>query len=342
MALFLKNFLLYQMHNFYKNSENGAALLLALFVSSIVSIIGYGLFSITNNTSNLEKKHLSEQQAFLTVLSLESFSMNYMDSITKRETITLATNGYDAYSPINIPLERGNAEAQINDLSDCFNINLLVRNSKDDFTKEINQEAVYFFENLLKSLTVSESKANEVSSSLIDWIDVDDFPDEYNGGEDSHYLSLKDSYTTSNQYMQDITELRKVKGITEMIYKKIEPYICALPISYNKININALSPLNPNLLIALTNNKFSEAEAIQFLENRPFNGYDSREMFLSSEIIKSSITSKYAKSIIGVNSNYFNLKTEIIFDEYTFIMNSRLLVEDKKMKIQSRKIGNYL
>ena len=330
MVLFLKNFLLCQMHNFYKNSENGAALLLALFVSSIVAIIGYGLFSITLNTSNLEKKHLSEQQAFLTVLSLENFSMNYMDSIAKRETITLATNGYDAFSPINVPLERGNAEAQINDLSDCFNINLLVRNSKDDLTKEINQEAVYFFENLLKSLAVSEIKASEISSSLIDWIDVDD------------YLSLKDPYITSNQYMQDITELRKVKGISEVIYKKVEPYICALPISYNKININALSPLNPNLLMALTNNKFSEAEAIQFLENRPFNGYDSRETFLSSESIKSSITSKYAKALIAVNSNYFNLKTEIKFDEYTFIMNSRLLVEDEKMKIQSRKIGNYL
>ena len=330
------------MLNFYKRIEEGAALLLALFVSAIVSIIGYGLFSLTMDTSNFEKKYLSEQQAFLTVLSLESFSIDYLMPKHQRENITLATNRYDPFSPINVPLERGNAKAQIDDLSDCFNLNFLVETSPKESSKIINQDYLKFFKNLFFSFSLSEEKISEISSSIIDWIDHDNYPDYYDGGEDFYYLSLKNPFISSNQHIQDVTELRKVKGITEEIYKKISPYLCALPTSHNKININALSPLKPNLLMALTDNKFSEIEAVQFLENRPLSGYESVDNFFLDNLINLSITSKYVKELLNVESKYFNLKTEIIFDEYTFIMNSRLWEKDEKMIVQSRKIGNYL
>ena len=322
--------------------EKGAALLLTLFVTSIISIIGYRLFDLTIFTSEIGKRNLSYQQSYLMVLSLESYTLDYMSSAEKRESLSLMTNRYVPFSPIEIPLERGAIEAQIEDKSDCFNLNLIVTNNEKLKTKIVNQDELIFFKNLLSSLEIPNDKIEEISSALIDWIDEDDFPDNYNGAEDFYYANLKSPYLTSNQYMQNISELRKVKGITEDIYEKMEPYICTLPTRMSFININSLSPLKPKILVALSENKLSDQEAISILENRPLSGYQNTEDFFKDEFVSRALSSKFSRKKLNTESFYFNLETQIKFDEYTFIMNSRMINDEKDMKIISRKIGNFL
>ena len=67
------------------------------------------------------------------------------------------TNKYDPYSPIKIPIERGDVLAQIEDKSDCFNINVLVTNIEKS-KKIVNQEELKFFKNLLISLDTPDEK----------------------------------------------------------------------------------------------------------------------------------------------------------------------------------------
>ena len=43
-----------------------------------------------------------------------------------------------------------------------------------------------------------------------------------------------------------------------------------------------------------------------------------------------------------VHTDLINLETQIKYDEFTFIMNSRIIKDDEDMKIISRKIGNFL
>ena len=322
--------------------NNGAALLLTLFITSIVSITGYRLFDLTMFTSEIEKRNLSHQQSFLMLLSLESYTLDYMSSAEKRKSLSLMTNRYDPYSPIEIPLERGNIEAQIEDKSDCFNLNLIVTNNEELKTKTINQDELIFFKNLLSSLEIPSDIIESISASLIDWLDEDDFPDTYNGAEDFYYSNLKTPYLTSNQYMQNISELRKVKGVTEVIYKKIEPYICALPTNMKFININSISPLKSKILVALSENKLSDQEAITILENRPLSGYKNTEDFFNDEFVNQSLSSNFSKKKLNAESFYFNLETQIEYDEFTFIMNSRIINDGEDMKIISRKIGSFL
>ena len=65
--------------------ERGAALLLSLLITSVVSLIGYRLFDITIFTSELEKKYLSDQQSLLLVLSLEEYTLDFISSSEKRK-----------------------------------------------------------------------------------------------------------------------------------------------------------------------------------------------------------------------------------------------------------------
>ena len=83
------------------------------------------------------------------------------------------TNRYDPYSPIKVSFDRGDVIAQIEDKSDCFNINVLVTNNQEINKKNINQEELKFFKNLLLSLDVTEEIVDTISSSLTDWIDYD-------------------------------------------------------------------------------------------------------------------------------------------------------------------------
>ena len=117
-------------------------------------------------TSEIEKRNLSHQQSFLMVLSLESYTLDYMSSAEKRKSLSLMTNRYDPYSPIEIPLERGNIEAQIEDKSDCFNLNLIVTNNEESKTKidkilvsDSGQSTIEFFSGLSVVWRRSKSSA---------------------------------------------------------------------------------------------------------------------------------------------------------------------------------------
>ena len=85
--------------------DRGAALLLTLFVTSIISIIGYRLFDLTIFTSEIGKRNLSYQQSYLMVLSLESYTLDYMSSAEKRESLSLMTNRYVpvSYTHLTLP-----------------------------------------------------------------------------------------------------------------------------------------------------------------------------------------------------------------------------------------------
>ena len=63
----------------------GAALIMALFVTAIIASISAGLFSMVSMNIENEKNMLSEQQAIVTTLSLESFTKKYL---TQKENRT--------------------------------------------------------------------------------------------------------------------------------------------------------------------------------------------------------------------------------------------------------------
>ena len=272
----------------------GAALIMALFVTAIIASVSAGLFSMVSTNLENEKNMISEQQAILTTLSLESFTKKYLNNKENRNNIVLAANNFSQKSPINLPLERGNLEANIVDMGQCFNLNSLISISATG-EETANQENLEFFKNLMKSLFIQDQKIEEISPAVIDWLDKDFFPDSYLGVEDDYYRNEKPSRLTSNQFFFDITELRDVKGMTEEIFQKLKPYICAFNSVETKININSLNPFYPNILVALSSNTLSDLEARNILNSKPLGGYSSVSDFLNQQEIKTAFSSKQPK-----------------------------------------------
>jgi general secretion pathway protein K len=70
-----------------------------------------------------------------------------------------------------------------------------------------------------------------------DWIDADDQPGEPDGAEDSVYTSQTPPYRTGNWPMMNPSELMNMPGFGADRYRKIAPYVTALPTATAKINI---------------------------------------------------------------------------------------------------------
>ena len=238
-------------------------------------------------------------------------------------------------------MERGNLEANIVDMGQCFNLNSLISISATG--EEIaNQENLEFFKNLMKSLFIQDQKIEEISPAVIDWLDKDFFPDSYLGVEDDYYRNEKPSRLTSNQFFFDITELRDVKGMTEEIFQKLKPYICAFNSVETKININSLNPFYPNILVALSSNTLSDLEARNILNSKPLGGYSSVSDFLNQQEIKTAFSSKFSKSNLTLETKYFILNTNIKIDDKDFHLKSHIFMLNESPKVIRRKFGEYL
>ena len=319
----------------------GAALIMALFVTAIIASISAGLFSMVSMNIENEKNMLSEQQAIVTTLSLESFTKKYLTQKENRTNLVLTANNFNQKSPINLPLERGNLEANIVDMGQCFNLNSLILISATG--EEIaNTDNLDFFKDLMKSLFIEEQKIEEITPAIVDWLDKDSFPDTYLGVEDDFYKNEKISRLSSNQFFYDITELRDIKGVTEEIFQKLKPYVCVINSLNTKININSLNPFYPNILVALSSNTLSDLEARNILNNKPLAGYSSVTNFLNLPEIKTSFSSKFSKANLVLETNYFILNTNIKIDDKDFHIKSHIYYSNESPKVIRRKLGEYL
>jgi general secretion pathway protein K len=85
-----------------------------------------------------------------------------------------------------------------------------------------------------------------------DWIDADDVPGSPDGAEDSIYTGQTPPYRTGNWPMMSPSELMNLPGFGADRYRKIAPFVTALPTATATINIctapsEVLESLAPNL-----------------------------------------------------------------------------------------------
>jgi general secretion pathway protein K len=117
--------------------------------------------------------------------------------------------------------------ASIEDLSGRFNLNSLV--SADG---TVNETAFAAFQQLLAYLEIEPKWAGYI----VDWIDPDIVPQNPDGAEDSVYMGQSPPYRAPNMYITSASELLALPGFGHDRYKKLAPYVVALPIDA-KLNI---------------------------------------------------------------------------------------------------------
>lgn len=115
----------------------------------------------------------------------------------------LGENPFEGLSLANIPVGEGRISVRIVDEERKFNI---------------NRASPQLLELGLGLVGVDAGDNSIIASSILDWVDRDDFPKIGGGAESDYYLGLDPPYLAKNGPIDDITELLKVKGVTPELF----------------------------------------------------------------------------------------------------------------------------
>lgn len=226
------------------------------------------------------------------------------------------------------PVGEGNIAGSLKDFRSCFNVNAIaLANKGDKRALPVSQ-----FEALLEALGLEPYSAELVAESTRDWIDNNETVDAPQGAEDRTYEARGVPYLSANNLMVDISELRAVQGVSGHVYERIKPYLCALPVPDQLINVNTVDVNQAEILYAIFKPEFdiSSEEFKSLLEDRPVSGWSSIENFLASSLFTDKNIPEDIKKQLSVTSEFFQLYGIAELDDRLMALKLLFKIENKK------------
>ncbi len=306
-----------------RKNERGAVLLTTLLLMTVMAALAVAIMDdIRFAVKRAAGVQVAEQLDWY-LRGAEEFSKNWLqtngaDNQTGLAQIVLARD------PIVFPLgeggedqdaESGDMYLRISDGRNCFNVNQLA----NDKTKKITRLQLT---KLLAFLKFDTVQAENLAASITDWIDGDVIP-EPGGAEDLTYTNKKPPYHAANTLMIDITELRAIEGVTEDIYVRLQPFLCAVNNKKgNKINLNSLHKEQwPLLAILLAREGGEDEEAAMVAQaviaQRPLGGYESPQAVWAIPVVKALELKGAGQDMAAVETDLVNIEIIVRMDMQT-------------------------
>ena len=222
--------------------QRGVALITAILVVALATIAATAILVSANVAIYRAGNLQASEKAWWYASGIES----WIKSILVRDA---QNNQYDSYednwaTEVGVlPVDEGVLRGEVVDLQGLFNLNNLGVSDTQQYKKYADQ-----FSRLAQQIDVDPFVATQLAAAIRDWIDADDQPTGLGGAEDTDYLSLQPAYRTPNRYLESVSEILAVKGMTKEIYAKLMqacpsrgkagPCITALPLLGTPLNIN--------------------------------------------------------------------------------------------------------
>lgn len=249
----------------------GMALLTVLLLVAVMAVVATAVlddvrFSV-RRTTNVERQAQAQWYAAGAELLARRQVTRLASIDPSRTPVQPGWNG----RRIDFPVEGGSIAATLADGQACFNLNSVVQGVGEDLT--VRPEGVAQFLALGRAVGAPASRMQAVADALVDWMDADEEPRPL-GAEDGAYAGLASPYRTGGVLMAEVSELRAVKGVDADLYRRLRPWLCALPTSRPAaLNVNTLAPEQAPLLVALSDGALGAAEARRLIERRPAAGW---------------------------------------------------------------------
>jgi general secretion pathway protein K len=283
-------------------NDRGAALLSILMIVAVMSVAALTAVDALGRSLSLARVSSQRSQTMWAARSTESIGAVAINRMLKLDddAFRLALENNQV---ITLPFERGVIQARLSDNSNCFNLNTI--------TGEPGDVASVQFRALLEAQGMFPSDARALADSLADWVDGNTVARDY-GAEDSYYAALETPYRAANAPLENLSELRAIKGFTPEILEIVRPLVCVRPSRFQSaLNIETLTESDAPLLMALFSSELGHEEALSVIRARPLSGWQSRDTFLANSKIQSIATAARNDSIIGVRPTHLRLTARI-------------------------------
>lgn len=297
-------------------------LLIVLLLSAVAITFGNKYLVSLKRAQYIEFQSLS-LNAFRNV---EAMSLNKIDKFSRFNSSNLTKENPLLTDEIYFEINGATIVGTIDDASNCFNINSLVRAGKEDYQE--NKKSMNAFRELMYLAEVDNNVAEEIIDQIIDWIDKNSNPRAY-GLEDYYYSGPLHNPRefSGGRLLIDIEELKSIPSVRLVDWDIFKEFFCAYPFATNlKLNINTLDKNNILLLTAFFP-KIDIKDSEYIIENIPLNGFQDINTFLQAfeDIDLSSPNGE-----VIFTSDIFNIETVIDYEGYSASSKSTLIYGKNK------------
>lgn len=289
--------------------REGMALLTVLLLVAVMSVVAVAIlddvrFSV-RRTANVE----FQSQAQWYAAGVENLARGQIARLSAadpaRTPLEPAWNG----RPMSFPIDGGNLTATVTDGQACFNLNSLALGVGEDLTARPLGAAQ--FRALGRAVGVPDSRMRAIADALTDWLDADTTPLPL-GAEDGAYAGLATPYRTGGAMLAEVSELRAVKGVDAGTYRRLRPFLCALPTSrLSPLNVNTLTPEQAPLLTMLTDGAVGPEQARAVIAARPRDGWGDAAAFWAHPVMAAVQVDPEARDQVTVLTRFFDLRVDV-------------------------------
>jgi general secretion pathway protein K len=309
-----------------RRHQRGVALITAVLIVALATIlavdVGFKGYLDQRRTANA----FALDQSFEIALGGEAWASDALrrDKLQSPKQDDFTEEWATPIPPI--PLDDiGEFEGQLEDLQGRFNLNNLVAFDNSGVSK-VDPAAVKRLERLLEILELEPKWANIIA----DWIDSDGDPGFPDGAEDTIYTGLTPPYRTANMPITRTTELLALPEFGLERYRKLAPFVTALPAG-TTINVCTASP---ELLDALVEGRrqftLARESTKESRQQRCFPNKQEFEQPLSQEEKQELIEGK----VIDQTSDYFLATIWVTLGTHRYTLYSLLYRTDGSNQVR--------
>ena len=266
--------------------ERGAALLAVLLLVAVTGAIAAAAMESLRLSRAVAANAAALDQARFFADGVEQLALLTVDDLVTRSPGRTTDDGGWNGALRRLPMPGGAiAEVRVRDGGNCFNVNSVVEGEAQGSLIR-RPSGVAEFTGLMIALGAGEAEAHRLAEAAADWADSDTVPGP-DGAEDEAYASGTNPYRTANNLFAEPGELRAVAGMTPELYRRLSPWLCALPVSdLSPLNLNTLTPDQAPLLAMLAPGQLSLERARAVLASRPEGGWGSQVEFWRQDVMR--------------------------------------------------------
>jgi general secretion pathway protein K len=304
--------------------QRGVALITVLLVVALVTVVSAAIIARQQLAIRSSANQLHVRQAWHYALGGEALAKAVLRrDLQQGDPRAPVDHLGEAWAQPLAPFvldEGGELRVRIVDPSGRFNLNSLLREG------QANQAALAQFRRLLLSLQLDKPYAER----LLDWLDSDQQASGGYGAEDNQYLLAQPAYRAANRTLVDVSELRLLLEMDEADYRRLLPFITALPADAT-LNVNTASAW---VLASLAEGlPLSTAEGL--VANRGTQGYADLPSFLA-QLPGLQLQSQG----LAVGSQYFQVISEVEVGDRRQVLHSTVQrASDGKLYVLARDLG---
>ena len=326
------------------HSQRGVALITVLLVVAMVAVIAVNMSGRLKGQVERTLAMEMAENAYWYWLSAEALVKQVLATELSHEGYAHRDQNW-ALQQGPFPVDNGLIGGRVRDLHACFNLNALYPGNEDN-PVPTSGLALEQYEALLRALEFDDFTIEQLSATLLDWLDDDSVLVNGYGAEDADYESLPRPYQAANTMMSHISELRQVKGYTQEVYERLRHHVCVIPrVAELAVNLNTVDVERPELVSAVFLGGLSVTDARDLLSRWPQGGYESVDDIAALAELQGLVPEgdEQARGMesLTVHSEYFELRAAVQFGSAEFFALSIVQARDGEARVLHRSRRGY-